>query len=197
MLAYETFIKRLSLDNPWAGTSRCKTTRCTYYSQQQGSRMTHSKSTQDHEHTWWLHDRRCWKTEEAWGWWLWGWWGLGKDGVVGYQQLPCPEETTGRKAGKWWNSLQTSAKLPDAAATESGPHMSPSIWSFSLLTRTYLMAILLQGQAHSLGPLLPPHHRMYSRGQLGFLFLGESFEVWLTQSLFFFFFRCDHFKILY
>lgn len=29
---------------------------------------------------------------------------------------------------------------------------------------------------------------MYSRGQLGFLFLGESFEVWLTQSLFFFFF---------
>ena len=28
---------------------------------------------------------------------------------------------------------------------------------------------------------------MYSRGQLGFLFPGESFEVWLTQSLFFFF----------
>ena len=48
------------------------------------------------------------------------------------------------------------------------------------------MAILLKGQAHSLGPLLAPHHRMYSRGQLGFLFPGESFEVWLTQSLFFF-----------
>ena len=28
---------------------------------------------------------------------------------------------------------------------------------------------------------------MYSRGQLCFLFLGESFDVWLTQSLFFFF----------
>ena len=58
------------------------------------------------------------------------------------------------------------------------------------------MAILLQGQAHSLGSLLPPHHRMYSRGQLGFLFLGESFEVWLTQSLFFFFLTCDHLEIL-
>ena len=105
MLAYETFIKCLSLDNPWAGTSWCKTTRCTYYSQQQGSRMTHSKSTQDHEHTWWLHDRRYWKTEEAWGWWLWGWWGLGGDGVVGYQQLPCPEGTIGRKGGNQRNTV--------------------------------------------------------------------------------------------
>ena len=106
MLAYETFIKCLSLDNPWAGTSWCKTTRCTYYSQQQGSRMTHSKSTQDHEHTWWLHDRRCWKTEEgAWGWWLWSWGGLGGGGVVGYQQLPCPEGTTGRKGGNQRNTV--------------------------------------------------------------------------------------------
>ena len=104
MLVSETFIKCLSLDNPWAGSSMCKTTRWT--SQQQGSRMTHSKSTQDHEHTWWLHDRRCWKTEEgAWGWWLWSWGGLGGGGVVGYQQLPCPEGTTGRKGGNQWNTV--------------------------------------------------------------------------------------------